>query len=147
MLFINGVLVLLKTPEDIFGIAKGYLQIILFGIPFITIYNVYAAVLRGIGDSKAPLYAVLVSSVSNVILDLVFVGVFHWRAEGAAAATVLSQILMTIFIICYSVKRYEILRFRFEKALVNADILKSGCSLSIPITVQSVVSSAGNLIL
>lgn len=147
MLFINGVLTLLKTPEDIFDIAKGYLQIILFGIPFIAIYNVYAAVLRGIGDSKAPFYAVLVSSVSNVILDIIFVGVFFWKAEGAAVATVLSQILMTMFIICYSVKRYEILRFRFEKSLVNTDILKSGCSLSLPITVQSVVSSAGNLIL
>lgn len=143
----NSVLTLLKTPEDIVDIAKVYLQIVLLGIPFITVYNVYAAVLRGIGDSKSPFYSVLVSSLANVFFDILFVGVFHWKAEGAAIATVLSQILMTIFLICYVVKKYEILRFHFSKSLLDIKILKKGCSLSLPIALQSVISSAGNIIL
>lgn len=63
-------LLLLKTPGDIIDIAQNYLEIILVGLPFLTIYNVYGAVLRGVGDSKAPFYAVLLSSVANIILDI-----------------------------------------------------------------------------
>lgn len=64
------------TPETIY-MAKNYLQIILIGIPFLAVYNVYASALRGIGNSRAPFGSVLCSSVINVILDLIFVGILH----------------------------------------------------------------------
>ncbi len=145
--FSEEILLLLETPEDIFITADNYLRIVLAGMPFITIYNVYAAVLRGIGDSRTPFYSVIVSSAANVILDIVFVAGLGWGAEGAALATVLSQVAMAVFTVCYSVNRYEILRFCFDKNILDASVLKRGCALSLPIMVQSVVTAAGNLVL
>ena len=144
--FADGILLLLKTPSDIFEISKNYLQIVLVGVPFITAYNVYAAVLRGIGDSKMSFYAVLVSAITNVFLDIVFVGVFRWRAEGAAIASVISQVMMAIFMIYYSREKYEILRVKSKKTF-DMSLFKKGCSLSLPITIQSIIMSFGNLIL
>lgn len=141
------VLRLLHTPEDIFEMARGYLRIVLCGVPFITIYNVYAAVLRGIGDSKAPFLSVLVSSGVNVILDIIFVGGLRLGTGGAAAATVLSQTAMTVFVIGYSIRKYEILRFSISRQMLDTDVVKSGCALALPITVQSMINSGGNLIL
>ena len=83
---------LLNTTEDTIFLAKEYLQLIFLGVPFLAVYNVYSAALRGIGDSKAPFYAVLLSSVVNIILDIVFVAYFHWGVSGAAIATVISQV-------------------------------------------------------
>ena len=140
-------LTLLQTPQDIFQIAGAYLQIILLGIPVMTVYNVYAAVLRSIGDSKAPFYSILVSSVTNVILDILFVGFFHWGVEGAAFATILAQMLMTIFIITYAIRKYEILRFRFGRHSFDTELLRRGTALAAPITIQSLVTASGNLIL
>lgn len=143
----DAILGLLHTPEDIFDISRGYLRIILLGIPFLTVYNVYSAVLRGLGDSRAPFLSVLVSSATNVVLDLVFVGGLRMGAPGAAAATVISQALMTVFIICYAVKRYEMLRFRPGRDMADRKILAQGFGLGTPPAVQSSVNSCGNLLL
>lgn len=67
-------LLLIKTPSDIFQLSKTYLQITMIGIPFLAIYNIYAAVLRGIGDSKAPLYSVLVSTIINIVCNSSVIG-------------------------------------------------------------------------
>lgn len=144
---VTAIIRLLGTPEDIFDLAVSYLRIVIIGIPFLAVYNVYAAVLRGIGNSKMPFYAVLFSSVLNVALDLLFVGLFRWGVKGAAAATVISQILMAIFIIGYSTNKYSILRINKKEPLFDSRITKEGIALSLPITIQSVVSSAGSLIL
>ena len=145
--FANGMMRLLHVPSEIFHSSKNYLQIILIGIPFLTIYNVYAAVLRGIGDSKTPFYAILVSSIANILLDMLMVGFFRWHVEGAAIATILSQILMTLFIVFYAIKRHPSMRFCFSRTMIDSAILKEGCSLALPITIQSMITSAGNLIL
>lgn len=145
--FVTGIIRLLGTPADIFDLAVSYLSIIVIGVPFLAIFNVYSAVLRGIGNSRAPFYAVLLSSALNVALDLLFVGSFHWGVKGAAIATVISQILMTLYIIGYSVSKYSMLRIPWGAKLIDTGIVKEGISLSLPITIQSIVSSAGSLIL
>ena len=145
--FMDHFLVLLKTPEDIYELSKGYIQIIMLGVPFMAVYNVYSAVLRGIGDSKAPFYSVMVSSAANVVLDILFVGSFGWHVEGAAAATILSQIMMTVFIVVYSMKKYEIMRFRPDKSMFDKNVVKDGTALALPITIQWVISSLGSLAL
>ena len=93
------------------------MRIIFLGIPFLAVYNVYSAALRGMGDSRAPFLAVLISSVVNVALDLYFVAVLHWGVSGAAIATVVSQAAMTVFIILYAVKKYPVLRFRLRRGI------------------------------
>lgn len=138
---------MLQTPADIFADSADYLRIILIGLPFMAVYNVYSAVLRGVGDSKAPFLAVLVSSAINVVLDLLMVAVLPWGVAGAAWATLISQVLMTAFIVIYAIRRYPSLRFRFDRGLFDGALIRSGCRLALPITVQSAISSLGFLAL
>jgi len=141
---VEYILRIMDTPEDIHQMSGEYLRIVLTGIPFVAVYNVYAAVLRGCGDSKAPFYSVMVSSAANVVLDLIFVGVFQWSVAGAAAATAISQIAMIIFMIGYTVKRYETLRFGPGGRLTDRTVLADGCAFSFPLTLNSVISSLGS---
>lgn len=147
MLLTDSLLSALHTPGDITGLAKSYLQIIFIGIPFLAVYNVYFSALRAIGDSKAPFWAILFSSVVNVILDILFVAVFRWGVAGAAAATVISQASMTGFIICYTVKKHDMLRFRFGRKMIDLAAAKAGFRLGMPPMIQSSVSAFGNLLL
>lgn len=147
MFLTSPLLLLLRTTPDTILLAKEYLQIIFLGIPFLAIYNVYSAVLRGIGNSKAPFYSVLLSSVVNVILDIIFVAFFHWSVAGAAIATVVSQAAMTVYLIIYSIKKYDVLRFTFNKTAFNKPMFLQGCHFGTPPMLQSSVSSIGSLIL
>lgn len=144
--FTENILMVLGTPTDIFYMAKIYLQIVLLGVPFITIFNVYAAVLRGIGDSKVSFYAVLVSAITNILLDILLVVFLHWGAEGAAIATTISQLMMTIFIIVYAKRKHGVL-WEPRKKIFSLKFLKKGSSLTIPITIQSVISSLGCIVM
>lgn len=73
---------LMHTPQDTIKPAESYLKFIFTGVPFLAVYNVYSAALRGIGDSRAPFLAILFSSILNVALDLLFVAWLHWGVEG-----------------------------------------------------------------
>jgi len=137
----------MDTPADIFGMAWDYLRIVLLGIPFLAIYNVYAAVLRGIGDSRSPFWAVMVSVIVNVIMDVLLVAVLGMGVAGAALATVASQAMMALFMVVYTGKAHPVLRFRGETALFDRAILTAGSRLAAPITIQSLVNSAGGLVL
>lgn len=143
----DPVLALLDTPANIVSVGKEYLQILFAGIPFLAVYNTYSAVLRGLGDSKAPFLSVLVCSGVNVALDIVFVMVLRYGAAGAAAATVVSQMTMTVFVIGYTVKKYSILRFRFNRIGISKSIIIKGAKYSLPPAVQCGTSSVGNLVL
>ncbi len=70
------------------------------------VYNVFSAVLRGMGDSRAPFYSVMISSIINVVLDIIFVAFFRWSVFGAAAATVIAQAAMTVFIVIHAFRKY-----------------------------------------
>lgn len=147
IIFTSPILVLLNTPENLFLIAGQYLRIMFIGIPFLAIYNTYAAILRGLGDSRAAFLAVIVSSVANVVLDIIFVAVLRYGAAGAAVATVISQGAMTIFIVIYTIKNYHHLRFRFDRHVIDKNVLKKGFEFGLPPSAQSGASSVGNLIL
>lgn len=85
------VMLLLHTPDEIIGQSLLYLRIMFWGIPVVMAYNVLASILRAMGDGKTPLHAMVVASVVNIGLDLLFVLVFHWGIGGAAAATLIAQ--------------------------------------------------------
>ncbi len=147
ILFTRPVLLLMDTPVNILSTGREYMQILFIGIPFLAVYNTYAAVLRGLGDSRAAFLAVLVCSVVNVFLDLLFVVFLRYGAAGAAAATVLSQGAMTVFVVLYAVKKYSVLRFGFSKEVLDTKILARGLSFALPPAIQSGTSSVGNLFL
>jgi Na+-driven multidrug efflux pump len=105
-----------------------YFRIYCIGLIFQFIFNVIAAALRSVGDSKATLIFLLISSVLNVILDLVFVLSFGWGVAGTAVATVISQIVSAVVSVFYMWKRYEIYRIRAEETfdMERAFLLKLG---------------------
>ena len=141
------VLRLMRTPEDILTMARQYLEIVLLGLPFVAVYNVYAAVLRGMGESKAPLYSVLVASVVNVGMDLLLVGPAKLGVRGAALATVASQVMMALFIIAYAAHRWTALRFRPARGCVDRRVLRGGMALGLPVAIQSSLNSLGSVVL
>ena len=147
MWIIEPVLRRMDTPADIFDMARIYLRIVLTGVPFLAIYNVYAAVLRGIGDSRAPFWAVMVSVTVNVGLDILLVAVIPMGVAGAAIATVISQVMMALFLVVYAGRVHSALALCGGAALFDVSLLKEGSALAAPITVQFVVRSLGGLVL
>ncbi|MBQ1270245.1 MAG: MATE family efflux transporter [Clostridia bacterium] len=135
------------TPANIFEMSVSYLRFCLLGTPFMAVYNVYSAVLRGIGDSKAPLWAITISSIGNIIFDLLFIGVFGWGTAGAAVATSLSQAIMTVFIVVYTIGRYGELRFSLKGWRLDRDTLSEGIKFGIPMAIQQSINSVGQMAL
>ncbi len=144
-LAVRPVLGLLNTPGDIIGDSVLYLRIIFGGIPVVAAYNLLASILRALGDSKTPLYAVVVATVVNIALDLLFVMGFRWGVAGAAGATVIAQAIATVY--CFvNVRRISILRlekrdFRLDPALCLT-LLKLGS----PVALQNAIISAGGMV-
>ena len=146
-LLMRPMLTMLGTPVDIYDLSAQYLSIIFLGLPFMAMYNLYNAILRGIGDSRTPLVAIVVSSITNVLLDLLFVAVFSWGVAGAAAATVIAQGLMVLYLALYAPRKHALARFRLGVRSVDRDILREGMKLSLPTALQSSVHSVGGLLL
>ena len=98
---------LIHTPEDIIGDAATYISIIYAGIAATMMYNLLACFLRAVGDSKSPLYFLIISSLLNIVLDIVLIRYAHMGVAGAALATVVSQLVSGIcclFYMCYLIK-------------------------------------------
>ena len=138
---------LMDTPEEALALSEAYLMLIFPGVPFLAVYNVYSAALRGIGDSRAPFWSILVSSVINVALDVLFVAVLGWGVEGAAVATVIAQVAMTVFLVGYAVKVHPALRFPLRLRSLSRIALGEGMTLGVPPMIQSSINAFGGLIL
>lgn len=147
IVFTTPIVALLDTPQKLMGIASQYLKIMLMGVPFLAIYNVYTGVLRGAGDSKAPFVSIILSSIANVLLDILFVAVLRQGAAGAAVATVISQVAMTLYIIIYTEKTYPYLNYRLDKKIVEKTTIQTGAQFGVPPTIQASISSVGNIVL
>ena len=142
---LRPILRLLHTPAEIFPITVAYLSVIFAGIPIVMAYNFGASVLRSLGDSQTPLRAMIAASICNIVLDLLFVLVFHWGVAGAAAATLIGQAASAV--ICYlSLRKIEVIRVpkserRFDRGIA-AELLK----LAMPFAFQNVIISVGGLV-
>ena len=143
--FAENILIFLDTPANIFQNAEDYLRIMFTGIPFLALYNTCCAVLRGLGDSSAPFSSVMVCCVINVFLDLIFVAGLRLGTAGAAIATVLSQIAMTVYILWYAAVKYPFLRPR--RGMFRRETAGEGTRFGIPPAIQSGTTSFGNIIL
>lgn len=137
----------LRTPADIAEFTGQYLRVILLGMPFLAVYNLYSALLRAVGDSRTPFFAIVLSSVVNVVLDIVFVAVCRWGVSGAAWATSLSQIAMAIFIVWYAETKRPLLHLSLKEKLIQPHIVAQGWRFALPPAVQSSVMALGNIAL
>ena len=142
---LDGILVFLRVPDEVYGMMREYLWIIFWGITAIFIYNYFASLLRAIGNSVVPLVFLGVSAVSNIVLDLVFVLVFHRGIAGAAKATVLAQIFSGVGIAWYTWICFP--EFRLGRAWMRWDfgVLKEIFHLSFLTSVQQSVMNFGIL--
>lgn len=143
--FLHPILKLMQIPSDVYDLMFDYMWIILFGLPFIFLYNYFAFLLRSVGNSVTPLVFLGVSTIFNIVLDYVFVAVFDWNVEGAAAATVLAQIISGIGIAVYSFAKETVLRLKGEELRVNGGILGEIFSYSAATGVQQSVMNFGIL--
>ena len=134
----------LRIPEEIIGMAEQYMRIMLGGFPLVMLYNFGAAVLRAVGDSKTPLKAMIIASVTNIVLDCVAVFVLKWGIAGAAAATIFSQCVSGT--ICFSkICRTEALRFGRNDMKANGASCKTLLGLGAPIAAKNTIVSIGGM--
>ncbi len=135
--FARPVLALLKTPDDIIDMSAGYMQIMCVGVIAVALYNCISAILRGLGDSRTPLYFLIVASVLNVALDLLFVRTFHWGVAGAGVATIISQLLSGIGSLLFSLRRNPLFRLTREAFLPDRNIIWKAVRIGVPMAAQS----------
>lgn len=127
--------------------AAAYFTIYAAGLIFQFAYNVFAALLRAVGDSKATLYFLLISSVTNLALDLLFVVGFHWGVAGAAVATIISQAVSAVVAAVYMMRRHELLHFTRRELRFHGATAKLTMRIAAPATLQQTVMACGNLAL
>lgn len=137
---------LMNTPKNIFEDANTYITIIYIGISTQIAYNMAAGILRALGDSKTPLYFLIISSIINIILDLVFIVKFKLGVAGAAYATNISQGLSAMLCLIYSYRKYQVLRLKKEDFKVEKDYYKTHLKIAIPMGLQFSVTGVGIII-
>jgi putative MATE family efflux protein len=141
LIFKEPVLRLIRTPEESFAESNSYLTVTIVGIVFIFGYNALAGILRGMGNSRQPFYFVMAACITNVILDLIFVALFHWDAFGAALATVISQAMSMFLCIIYMVRNGFQFDFKLSSFRIYGDQLKLIFKVGLPTCIQNSVVS------
>lgn len=137
---------MMNTPDNIFGDANTYITIIFAGIITQALYNMAAGILRSLGDSKTPLYFLIVSSVINIILDLVFIINFKMGVAGAAYATNIAQGISAILCLIYSYKKFPVLRIKKEDFKFGTAYISKHLKIGIPMGLQFSVTAIGIVI-
>ena len=145
--FARPLLKALAAPDAILDMASGYFRIYCLGLVFQFVYNVAAGALRSVGDSKATLYFLCISNVVNIVLDLVFVIVFHWGVEGTAIATVIAQGVSALVSLFYMHRKYEFFRFARGEFAFDPSCCGQILKLGVPTMVQMCIVSGGNVLI
>lgn len=134
-----------KIPEEVRPEARTYLSIYFSGIMSLVFYNMGAAILRAVGDSKRPFYFLVVCAVMNTVLDLVFVLGFGMKVEGVAWATIISQAVSAILIIIALMRSESCVRLQFKKLQINRHLLGRIFALGVPSALQVSITSFSNI--
>ena len=145
MIFMEPWLVLMNTPEDIFKDAYSYIMIISAGILAQMLYNLLASILRALGNSKVPLYFLILSAGLNIVLDLVLIIVFRMGTAGAAVATVISQGVSGLLCLVYIVKAVPVLRMNRADWHPSGMLLKTQLRIGIPMALQYSITAIGTM--
>ena len=135
------------TPESVINEALLYIRIYFIGIPFMTIYNFGAAILRSYGDTKRPMYYLVLSGTVNVILNLAFVICFGLGVEGVAISTTISNMLSTALVLVHLHRKEDEFQFRFHKMHIEWKDLKRVLMIGIPAGIQGAIFSISNVVI
>ena len=132
-----------NVQESYLDLTLQYFRIYAVGLVFQFGYNIFSSVLRAVGDSAATLYFLLITSILNILLDLAFVAWFRWGVAGAAAATVISQMVSFLAAYFYMIRKYPVFRFTFRDYRWNGETIAATIRVGFPITLQMVIASMG----
>ncbi len=140
------ILRLMNSPENLMEDTKGYMAVIYGGLVVTTAYNALASVLRALGDSKSPLYFLIISAILNVALDIIFIVNFHMGVEGCAYATVIAQGVSAALCLVYTIKKFSILHLKKENFRISLQSMGRLLSLGIPMGLQFSITAIGTII-
>ena len=145
-LAIRPVLALLGTPEEIRPMSVAYLTILFSGLPVVMAYNLLAGFLRALGDSQSPLIAMVIASLTNIALDVLFVMGFHWGVASAAAATLIAQAVSCAYCLARLV-RLDFLRLRRGDLRLSRARCGRLMRLGLPVSLQNCIIAVGGMVL
>lgn len=147
LLFSRGALELMDTPADVIDQSALYMRIYFFGMPFFMMYNYGAAILRAVGDTKRPLLFLIIAGITNAVLNLILVIVFHLDVAGVAIATVISQMISCVLVLSCLHRADGSYRLQFSKLRIKGIYLKQIFQIGIPAGIQSTVINFSNVLL
>ncbi len=143
----DPILHLLKTPDNIFELSSIYINILYFGVPIQMLFNNFVGIARALGDSKRPLYFLIVSVIFNLFLDILLVKTFNMGVAGAAIATVISCFIAALFAGWYVLSKFRVINIKFKNLKPNLKISIVQLKLGIPVSLQFTITSIGSMIL
>ncbi len=135
----------MATPEDVFGEATVYLQIYIGGISGLLVYNMGSGILRAVGDTMRPLFFLVLTSVVNIVLDLVFVVGLHSGIEGVAWATIISQFISAVLTLLLLTRSEDIYRLTWIDLKIDRGILGEIFAVGLPAGIQSIITAFSNV--
>lgn len=141
------ILRLMKTPDNIIGEAYDYIFVIFLGIPVTYLYNLLSGIIRSLGDSKTPVYFLILSSIVNIILDMVSIGWLHMGVAGPAWATVISQGVSGVLCLIYIYKKFEILHIARNEWRIDWPHIRTLLYMGLPMGLQYSITAIGSVIL
>ncbi|MBP3814069.1 MAG: MATE family efflux transporter [Butyrivibrio sp.] len=146
-LFCRQILTAMNTPADVFEYAYKYIIVIFLGIPVTYMYNLLSGIIRALGDSKHPVQFLIIASIINIGLDLLFIIPFHMGITGAALATVISQLISGIMCLVFIVKKIELLHLKKEDWELDRSHFHILMNMGVPMGLQYSITAIGSVIL
>ena len=137
----------LGTPEDVIGLSVLYMRIYFLGMPFFMLYNYGAAILRAVGDTKRPLLFLILSGLTNAVLNVILVVYVHLDVAGVAIATVISQLISCVLVLTCLMRSESSYRLHLKKLNIRLDYLMLIFQVGIPAGIQSMVINLSNALL
>ena len=145
-IMVNPFLIILQVPAEIVPMSRLYLRILISGIPILTAYNIEAVILRSLGDSRSPFTAMVIATLANVVLDILFVVVFRWGISGAAIATLIAQALSAVYCIA-RIRKIDFISIKYDGVIIDREWTVPMLKLGLPLALQNMIIAIGNMLL
>lgn len=144
-LIAKPILTVINTPSDVIDLATLYLRIYFCGMPCVMVYNFGAAILRSIGDTKRPLYCLLISGVLNVILNVFFVVLCHLSVAGVAIATIIADTASAVLVTYFLIRSDDVVKLNLKELTLKTEHIKKVVKIGAPAGLQGAVFSVSNV--
>jgi putative MATE family efflux protein len=144
---LDAILRAMRMPADIYADGRAYIRIIYLGLAANMLYNIVASLMRAVGNSKAPLYFLMLAAALNVVLDILFIAVLHMGVEGTALATVIGQGVSGAASLIYMIKKTPILRVSVKHWIPDFKTIRKQIAIGAPMAVQFSITAAGIIVI